>query len=176
VTAQIHQLLSMAAHFAVLSLFAVGGGVKLLIPQMHQEFVSRFHWLSEGSFTELLAVAQAAPGPNFLLVPLIGFRVASWPGMIVSLFAFLVFPVTIAFLAGRVLHRHDNVWIANFRQAFKPVTGGLWIASGLVIAATIDHALVPLAITVVVVLISLALDVSPIWWCIAGGIAGYIFV
>ena len=64
--------------------------------------------------------------------------------------------------------------MANFRQAFKPITGGLWIASGLVVAATIDHALVPLAITVIVTLIALAVDISPIWWCIAAGVAGYL--
>jgi chromate transporter len=173
-SAQIHTLLAMAAHFALLSLFAVGGGVKILIPQMHTEFVLQSHWLSEHAFTELLAVSQAAPGPNFLLVPLIGFRVASWAGAGVALLAFLVMPVTIAFVAGRLLHRHSNAWVANFRQAFKPITAGLWIASGLVVAATIDHALMPLAITIAVTLIALAIDISPIWWCIAAGLAGYL--
>jgi chromate transporter len=173
-SAQIHTLLAMAAHFALLSLFAVGGGVKILIPQMHAEFVQQAHWLSEQSFTELLAVAQAAPGPNFLLVPLIGFRIASWAGAGVALVAFLVMPVTISFVAGRLLHRHSNAWIANFRQAFKPITGGLWIASGLVVAATIDHALMPLAITAIVTVIALVVDISPIWWCVAAGVAGYL--
>jgi chromate transporter len=174
VSAQIQQLLLLAGHFALLSLFAVGGGAKVLIPQMHQEFVLHYHWLSERSFTELLAVAQAAPGPNFLLVPLIGFRVAAWAGMLVSLLAFLVFPVAIVLIVSRLLHRHENPWIASVRQAFKPVTGGLWIASGLVVAATVDHSLIPLAVTAGVVIISLTIDISPLWWCIAAGLAGYL--
>ena len=171
---QIHTLLVMAGHFALLSLFAVGGGVKILIPQMHSEFVLQSHWLSERSFTELLAVAQAAPGPNFLLVPLIGFRVASWTGAGVALLAFLIMPVAISLVAGRLLHRHSNAWVANFRQAFKPITGGLWIASGLVVAATIDHALMPLAMTAIVTVIALVVDISPIWWCVAAGVVGYL--
>jgi chromate transporter len=162
----------MAWHFALISLFAIGGGVSMLIPQIHQEFVLQYHWLDERSFAELLAVSQAAPGPNFLLIPLIGFRVASWAGAGVSIIAFLVFPVTITFFVGRLLHQHENEWIARFRRAFRPITGGLWIASGLVVAAATDHGVIPVAITIGVAAISLASDISPLWWCIAAGIAG----
>jgi len=170
---QLQQLLSMAVHMALVSFFAVGGGVSMLIPQLHREFVLEFHWLTERSFAELLAVAQAAPGPNFLLIPLIGFRIASWPGAAVAILAFLLFPVTIAFTIGRILHHHENVWIVRIRRAFRPVTGGLWIASGLVVAATVDHTLIPIAITAIVTAISLAIDIPPIWWCLIAGVAGY---
>jgi chromate transporter len=170
--AQAHLLLSMAWHFALISLFAIGGGVSMLIPQIHQEFVLQYHWLDERSFAELLAVSQAAPGPNFLLIPLIGFRVDSWAGAVVSMVAFLVFPVTITFIVGRLLHQHENEWVARFRRAFRPITGGLWIASGLVVAAATDHGIVPVAITVAVAALSLAFDISPLWWCVAAGLAG----
>jgi chromate transporter len=172
VAAQAYLLLLLARHFALFSLFAVGGGISMLIPQMHQEFVLQYRWLDERSFAELLAVSQATPGPNFLLVPLIGFRVASWPGAAVSMLAFLVFPVTITFFVGRLLHQHENEWIARFRRAFRPVTGGLWIASGLVVAAATDHTLVPVALTAGVAVLSLAVDISPVWWCLAAGVLG----
>ena len=170
--AQAQFLLSMGWHFALISLFAVGGGVSMLIPQIHQEFVLQYHLLDERSFAELLAVSQAAPGPNFLLIPLIGFRVDSWAGAAVSMLAFLVFPVTITFVVGRLLHQHENEWVARFRRAFRPITGGLWIASGLVVAAATDHGIVPVAITVAVAAFSLAFDISPLWWCVAAGLAG----
>jgi chromate transporter len=169
---QLHTLLSLAYNMAVFSLFAVGGGVSMLIPQMHQEFVTQYHWLDERSFTELLAVSQAAPGPNFLLVPLIGFRVASWPGAAVGMVAFLVFPVTITFFVGRLLHQRENEWIVRFRRAFRPVTAGLWIASGIVVALATDHTLVPVVLTAAVTVLSLAIDISPLWWCLAAGIIG----
>jgi chromate transporter len=171
---QIHVLLLLAWHFIVLSLFAVGGGLSILLPQMRAEFVLQYHVLSDRSFTELLAVAQAAPGPNFMIVPLIGFRAASWAGAIVSMLAFLVVPVTITFFVGRLLHQHENEWIARFRRAFRPATGGLWIASGIVIATATDHGPAPLGITLGVGLLSLVIDISPMWWCIIGGIAAAI--
>ena len=168
-------LLSLAWHFVLLSIFAVGGGISMLIPQLHQEAVVQSHWLTERAFAEVLAIAQAAPGPNFLLVGLIGFRVAAWPGTAVTMVAFLAIPVTVAFFVGRLLHQHDNALVARFRAAFRPVTGGLWIASGLVVAATIDHTAVPRAITIVVAIVSLFIDISPLYWCLAAGLVGYAF-
>ena len=174
VFAHIHVLLILAWHFLVLSLFTVGGGPSVLLPQMRAEFVLHYHFLSDRTFTELLAVAQASPGPNFLIVPLIGFRAASWPGAIVSIVAFLLLPVTITYFVGRLLHRHNNEWIALIRRAFRPVTGGLWIATGIVIAGATDHGAAPLGITIAVAGLSLVIDISPMWWCIIAGAAGAI--
>ena len=172
---QLQLLIYLAWHCVLFSFFAVGGGVSMLIPQMHAEFVVQNHFLDQRSFAELLAVSQAAPGPNFLLVPLLGFRIAAWPGLLVSIVAFLICPVAITFFVGRLLHQHENVWIGRFRRGFRPVTGGLWIASGLVIAATIDHALVPAVLTAGVALISLWIDIPTLWWCLAAGIVGAVF-
>jgi chromate transporter len=172
---EIQLLIYLAWHCVLFSFFAVGGGVSMLIPQMHSEFVVQNHFLDQRSFAELLAVSQAAPGPNFLLVPLLGFRIGAWPGLIVSLIAFLMFPVAIALVVGRLLHRHQNVWIGRFRRGFRPVTGGLWIASGLVIAATIDHSLVPILLTAAVAIISLWIDIPTLWWCLAAGLIGATF-
>jgi chromate transporter len=168
---ELQLLFYLAWHCILFSFFAVGGGVSMLIPQMHLEFVVQNHLLDQRSFAELLAVSQAAPGPNFLLVPLLGFRIAAWPGMLVSLTAFLICPVAITFFVGRLLHQHENELIALFRRGFRPVTGGLWIASGLVVAATVDHTLLPVAITVGVAVFSLAADIPTVWWCLAAGLA-----
>ena len=169
-------LFEMAYHDALFSLFAVGGGIMVLIPQVHQQFVTTYHWIDERQFSELLAVSQAAPGPNFLLIPLIGWRVASWQGATVSILAFLVLPVIITTYVSRWLHGRENDWIARFRRAFRPITGGLWIASGVVVARTTDHALVPALLTVVVLGVSIFIDISPFWWCVIAGVVGYVFV
>jgi chromate transporter len=176
VTAHLALLLSLAWHCAFVSLFAVGGGVSMLIPQLHADFVQQNHWVDDRSFTELIAVAQAAPGPNFLFVPLLGWRMASWPGLLVALFSFLAFPVSITFVVGRLLHDRENVWIGRLRRSFQPVTGGLWIASGFAVAVTADHGPVPVALTVAVVVLALTFDVSPLWWCLGAGIAGALLV
>ncbi len=168
-------LLGLAWRFAVLSLFTIGAGVSVIIPQMHQEFVGRLHQLDDHAFAEMLAISQAAPGPNFLLVPLVGWRIAAWPGAVVSLAAFLVLPMTLTFIVGRVLHRHENATLQVVRRSFRPVTGGLWIAAGIVVAATTDHAFLLGAITGVVFLASLVFDISPLWWCLGAAVAGALF-
>ncbi len=35
-------------------------------------------------FSALFAMAQAAPGPNMMIVPLVGWHVAGWTGLLVS--------------------------------------------------------------------------------------------
>ena len=69
--------------FAILSLFAVGG-VMAVIPEMHRQAVEVSHWMTERQFADLFAIAQAAPGPNIIIVTLIGFQVAGFAGAIVA--------------------------------------------------------------------------------------------
>ena len=47
-----------------------------LIPEMQRQVVDVHHWMSAQAFAALYALAQAAPGPNMMVVSLIGLR--SW--------------------------------------------------------------------------------------------------
>ena len=174
-TASIALLVGLAWRFAILSLFAIGAGVSVVIPQMHEEFVNQLRLLDNHAFAEMLAVSQAAPGPNFLLVPLVGWRIAAWPGAIVSLGAFLVLPMTITLIVGRLLHRHENMAIRTVRRSFRPVTGGLWIAAGIVVAIATDRSPLLIVITGLVFLASITIDISPLWWCVAAAVGGALF-
>lgn len=158
--------------FGILAIFALGNGASGLIPQMHQEFVTRDHWLDELTFSQLLAVSQATPGPNFLIVSLIGWRVASWPGAFVVYVAFLAAPLAIALTVGRLVRRHDTPLLAMLRRAVRPMTAALWLATGAVIAMVNDRTPVDVVLTAVVALGSLFFEVNPLWWCLAAAIVG----
>ena len=67
--------LQLFLEFALLSFVAFGGATALL-PEMHRVVVENHHWLNDTTFTHLYAIAQAAPGPNVLVVTLIGWEVA----------------------------------------------------------------------------------------------------
>ncbi|MDR2000935.1 MAG: chromate transporter, partial [Zoogloeaceae bacterium] len=56
-------LTELLLQFALLSLIAFGGG-NATLPEMHRIVVEQNHWLTDATFTELFAIAQAAPGPN----------------------------------------------------------------------------------------------------------------
>ena len=76
-------LLQLALTFAPLSLVAVGGAAAVL-PDIHRQVVEARGWMSDGAFLDLFAVAQAAPGPNVMVVSLIGWQVAGVPGFLVA--------------------------------------------------------------------------------------------
>ena len=51
------------------------GGAVTTVPEMHRFLVSEQAWLSEGQFSNAIALAQAAPGPNVLFVAVLGWTV-----------------------------------------------------------------------------------------------------
>src|SRR5262249_814244 len=76
-------LLTLALQFSLLSFLAIGGAITAL-PEMHRQAVDVYHWMTSTQFTQLVAIAQAAPGPNVLIVTLIGQQVAGIPGALVA--------------------------------------------------------------------------------------------
>ena len=56
----------------------------MLIPDMQLRAVEVEHWMTAADFSQLFALSQAAPGPNVLIVSLIGWKVAGVLGGFVS--------------------------------------------------------------------------------------------
>ena len=75
------KILNLLWVFALLSLVAVGGGTAVL-PEMRRILVGHFHWLSDKQFREIYSIGQIAPGPNMLMVLVIGYRLAGALGAI----------------------------------------------------------------------------------------------
>ena len=62
-----------------MSLFAVGGA-NSAIPEMHRVAVDVQHWMTDKQFADIFAISQLSPGPNVLIVTLIGYSVAGIAG------------------------------------------------------------------------------------------------
>src|SRR5258708_38765412 len=73
------KLVNLAWVFALLSILAVGGGTAVL-PEMHYMTVAHFHWISDKQFRDIYSLGQVAPGPNMLMVMVIGYRLAGAAG------------------------------------------------------------------------------------------------
>jgi chromate transporter len=63
-------LADLALTFGVLSLIAFGG-MPAVMPEMQRLVVDVKGWTTHAQFIQLFAIAQAAPGPNVLIVSLI---------------------------------------------------------------------------------------------------------
>ena len=62
-------------HFLVLAFLAIGGAPTIL-PGLHRYVVETQQWLTSAQFADAYALAQVAPGPNAMYIPLIGWLVA----------------------------------------------------------------------------------------------------
>ena len=80
-------MLQIAFYFALLSLVSVGG-IPSVMPEMQRLVVDVQGWMSAAEYTQIFAIAQAAPGPNVLVTALIGWKVYGIVGGLVALGAF----------------------------------------------------------------------------------------
>jgi Chromate transporter len=72
--------------FGLMSLFAVGGA-NAAIPEMHRIAVDVQHWMTDKQFADIFAISQLSPGPNVLIVTLIGYSVAGVLGALAATLA-----------------------------------------------------------------------------------------
>lgn len=129
-------LASLAAAFGQLSLLSFGG-TNSVLPEMQRQAVEVHPWMSAHEFAALFALAQAAPGPNMLVVTLIGWRVAALPGALVTTLAVSVPSAALTFVTHGLWYRFRNAaWRAAVQRGLMPVTAGLLMAS----AALLIHA------------------------------------
>jgi chromate transporter len=132
-------LVALFLQFATLSLFAVGGA-STAVPEMHRLTVEIAGWLTDRQFSELFAMAQAAPGPNVMFVALLGHFIAGVPGAVVATVAMCGPTCFLAYAVSRVFDRFRTArWGIAIQAGLVPVTIGLIAASALVIARAADH-------------------------------------
>jgi chromate transporter len=165
-------VLKLVRAFSTLSLVAVGGA-NAAVPEVRRIVVDQNHWMDDASFSHLFAISQAAPGPNVLLVSLVGWRLAGMAGLLACTAAMNLPSSVLAFAAARAWARWSNSrWVALLRRTLAPIAMGLIAASGVVMARASDHALVPWVITALVALFVVASRRNLLWALAASALAG----
>jgi chromate transporter len=156
-------LLTLASFFAVLSLFAIGGG-NSAVPEMHRYSVDVQHWLNDRQFADTFALAQLTPGPNLIIVALIGYHVAGVLGGVVAMLAMCGPTGVFAFFVGRASDRFTGAsWHGALTRGLIPVTLGLTASSAIVVARTADYGWTAAAITLGTALTAYFMRVHPLW-------------
>src|SRR3979490_1809838 len=93
---------TLAWTFGLMSLFAVGGA-NSAVPEMHRVAVDVQHWMTDKQFADIFAISQLSPGPNVLIVTLIGYSVAGGAGALVATLAMCGPTAILAYYASRLL-------------------------------------------------------------------------
>src|ERR1700728_152436 len=105
-----HPLLPLSLMFLQMSLLAFGGA-NTILPELQRQVVEQNHMMDAHTFAALFALAQAAPGPNMMVVSLIGWHVAGLSGAILTTVCILVPSSVLTFLVAGAWYRfRDAPW------------------------------------------------------------------
>lgn len=165
-------LWSLAATFAVLSFFAIGG-VNPLLPEMHRQAAEAQGWMSSERFADLFAITQAAPGPNIVIVTLVGWEVGRLPGAAVATLAMLGPTSILAYHVGRIWRRFRFArWRLAIQAGVVPITVGLVAAAGFVLARAADASITAAIVTVAAAITIYLTRIHPLIVLAAGAALG----
>ena len=165
-------LITLAVQFAIMALLAVGGA-NAVVPEMHRLAVEQRMWMSEREFTDMFAISQAAPGPNVMLVTLIGYHVAGVAGAIVTTMAMCGPTAVLAhFLSSAWERFKDRPWRVVVQAGLVPISVGLVGASAIVLTQAADHSWMAAGITAISAVVALWTRWNPLWLIGIAGLAG----
>lgn len=155
-------LVTMAATFASAAIVSFGG-IAAMIPEIHRQAVDVYHWMDNAQFATTFAISQIAPGPNILLMSLVGYRVQGLVGLFVATAATVVPTSLIALVAGRLENRLSHArWYAISRRSLPPIVVGLIWASGAITATAAISNIVGVAIAAAVAVTVASTRVNPL--------------
>jgi len=158
--------------FLALSLIAIGGA-NAVLPEMHRQVVDVSHWMNGAEFATLFAIAQAAPGPNVLIVSLVGWKVAGVPGALAATAAMCGPSSVLAFYVGRLSQRFREAPLRRVIQdGLAPITIGIVLASGYLLARGADETWAAAALTALTVLVVCNTRFNPLWLLAGGALLG----
>ncbi len=170
-----HKLISLAWVFALLGILAVGGGTAVL-PEMQRMTVSQFHWVTDKQFRDIYSLGQVAPGPNMLMVMVIGYRVAGYLGSAIVAFAFFVPDCLLTLFANRMWLRYsESPWRHAIQRAMAPISIGLMLSGTYAIAQLSIHNLMSFAIAAATLSVLMWRRVNPLLLISVGGLAYLVF-
>jgi chromate transporter len=118
-------LLTLGIQFIIMSLLAFGGA-NAVVPEIHRQAVELRGWMSDREFADLLAISQVAPGPNVMLVTLVGYHTAGFAGALVATLAMCGPTAVLAAFLGRTWeHFREKPWRAIVQSGLVPISVGL---------------------------------------------------
>ena len=164
---------TLALQFALLSLLALGGA-NAVVPEIHRQAVDLRGWMSERQFADTFAISQAAPGPNVMIVTLIGYHVAGFWGAVVSTLAMCGPTAVLAAYLSRTWDRfREKPWRVAVQAGLVPISVGLVAASAIVLTGVAVHNWAAVVVAATTAVVAYWTRWSPLWLIAAAGLAGF---
>ena len=127
-------LLQLLLSYLKIGFFGFGGGYAML-SLIHSEVVVNNGWLSNGEFSDIIAISQMTPGPIALnSATYIGYEVAGVLGSMVATTAVCIPALTLMILLTRFfLKLHNNRYVQSVVLAMRPVVVGMIMSAALLL-------------------------------------------
>ena len=127
-------LLRLFLSYLKIGFFGFGGGYAML-SLIHSEVVVRNGWLTNGEFSDIVAISQMTPGPIAInSATYIGYEVAGFCGSVVATVAVCLPALTIMMLITRFFLRlRDNRYVQGVVMGMRPVVVGMIASAALLL-------------------------------------------
>ena len=165
-------LLGLFLKLSAFSLVAFGG-VNALLPVLFNLAVHQEQWIDVQTFSDYFAIAQAAPGPNFMTVTLIGWHVYGVLGALLATLA-IAWPssIMIYFLQRFIMGMKNPLTKNTIQYAAAALAIGLVLASAWQIALQINQSQAAYLLTVGTIAITFFTRWHPLYLIAIGGALG----
>ncbi len=168
------------AYFKI-GLFGFGGGYAML--SLIQREVVDSGWITNTTFTDIVAISQMTPGPiGINSATYIGYVVTgSILGSIIATATVVIPPFLLVLYAGHYVQRHqDSPVIKSIFTGLRPVVVGLIASAALLLmnAENFGTQTTELITSIIICIVSFCIvfftEIHPILVIVLAGIAGYI--
>ena len=161
-------LIHLAWTFALLSILAVGGGTAVL-PEMQTILAHQFG-IDHTQFVHIYSIGQLAPGPNMLMVLVIGYQLAGLLGAGVVLLSFFLPSSLMCFYMGRLWNRFgESPWRRSIQNALEPISIGLMSSGVYAVAKASVVSSITMALAVVTLYLILRTKINPVLVILGSG-------
>ena len=144
------------------------GGVLSTIPAIEQ-----LHLIPVETLTHLVAIGQASPGPNMLLIPLVGWQVAGVLGALIATLGFCLPSASLVLMTFRRWSSFKHsVWKVSLQGLFAAIGAAAVILSTLSFTRIIQPNHWGVALILLVAYCSMKTKAFPIVLILGGGLIG----
>lgn len=156
----------------LLAVTAVGGAMALL-PEIARVAVDQQAWTSHEDLARLASLAQAAPGPNMMIITVLGWRVYGVPGAIVATLAFcLPSALMITLLYPKWQSLKNSPWKTAMQTVLAALGVGMLVAGASFLSKITFDGIAYAVLTAGVAYASFSAGVKPVKLIASGALAG----
>ena len=166
--------------FAKVGLFTFGGGYAMLA-QIREKIVEEYGWLSDDELTEIIAIAEATPGPIAInMATFVGFKKKGFWGSVFSTLGVVLPSMIIIFIISLFLDEFmENKYVAYAFSGIKCAVAFLIFRACYGMLAKMEKKALPIIVFSCVLACMIAFELfsirfSSVLFIIIGGIIGIV--